>query len=151
MLLAVLIFFTMAGMFFLVIMYNDLYDQANLLEQKKAISTVMNIANTPEFSCGEPQCIDSDKLLIMQGRKAYQDFWPITSFVVTKIGDEETIPCNEKNYPNCNYYKILDTEPKSEQTVETYVSLRRKEQTNNYIYDKYDIARIIIGFEVKQP
>jgi len=150
MLMAVIIFFVMAGMFFLVLMYNDIYSQANLLEQERAISTAVNIANTPEFSCGEPLCIDSDKLLVMQGRKAYEDFWPITSFVVTKIGDEETIPCNEKNYPNCNYFKILDKEVGSEQGVETFISLCRKEQINGYFYNKCEIGRVLIGFEVKQ-
>jgi hypothetical protein len=149
MLMAVIIFFAMAGMFFLVLMYNDLHNQANLLEQEKAISTAANIANTPEFSCGEALCIDSDKLLVMQEREAYRDFWPITSFVVTKIGDQEKLECNEKNYPNCNYFKILDKQTESEQGVETFVSLCRKEQINGYFYDKCEIGRVLIGFEVK--
>lgn len=150
MLMAVIIFFVMAGMFFLVILYNDLSNQANLLEKERAISTAVNIANTPEFSCGEPLCIDSDKLLVMQGRKAYEDFWPITSLVVTKIGDKERIRCNEKNYPNCNYFEIFDKNVGSEQGVETFVSLCRKQEINEYFYDKCEIGRVIVGFEVRQ-
>ncbi len=151
MLLAVVIFFAIAGMFFLVIMYNDLVKSANLLEKEKAISTAISIANTPEFSCGEALCIDADKLLVMQNRQDYEDFWPVASIVVTKVSsDKETIECSEKNYPSCNYFKVYDRGIKNIEVVETFVSLCGKDKANEYIYNKCELGRVLVGFEKKQ-
>jgi hypothetical protein len=147
MLMAVIIFFVMAGMFFLVIMYNDMHNQANILEKEKAVSTVVNLADTPEFSCGH-LCLDADKLIVMTNRAGYENFLPITSLVVIKISkDEERIECSEKNYPYCNYFKVFDKGIENEQGVETFVSLCRKEKTGGYVYDKCELGRIIVGFE----
>lgn len=152
MLMAVIIFFVLAGMFFMIMMYRDLFAQANTLEKEKAISTAMNIANTPEFSCGESLCIDTDKLIVMQNRTNYKGFWPITSFVVHKISkDTEIIPCNLKNYPNCNFFEVYKEEVGTEQGVETFVSLCRKDKVGEFIYDKCELGRVIIGFEKKSP
>ncbi len=152
MLLAVVVFFAIAGMFFLVIMYNDLIGSANLLAKEKAISTAVNIANTPEFSCGETLCIDADKLLVMQNRQDYEDFWPVASIVVTKVSrDKEIIECTEKNYPYCNYFKVYDSGITNIEMVETFVSLCRKDKANEYIYNKCEIGKVLVGFEKKQP
>ena len=152
MLLAVVILFALAGMFFLAILYNDLINSANSLEKEKAISTAVNLANTPEFSCGETLCIDEDKLLVMQNRKDYDEFWPVASLVVTKISnDKEKIECNEKNYPNCNYFKVYDKGITNVEGVETFVSLCRKDKINEYIYNKCELGRVLVGFEKKQP
>jgi hypothetical protein len=152
MLIAVVIFFALAGMFFLVIVYRGMIEQANTFEKEKAVSTVVNIANTPEFSCGESLCMDADKLMAMQNRPAYKGFWPITSFVVTKISkDTEIIPCTEKTYPNCNFFEVYKEEVESEEGVETFASLCRKEVINGFIYNKCELARIIIGFKLRSP
>lgn len=146
MLMAVIIFFVMAGMFFLVIIYNDIRNQADVLEKESAVSTAVDLANTPEFSCGY-LCIDADKLIVMKDREAYENFWPITSLTVVKVSDEEKIECSEQNYPYCNYFKIYNKEAENEQGVETYVSLCRKEKIDEYVYDKCEIGRVIVGFE----
>ncbi len=152
MLMAVVIFFVLAGMFFMIMMYRGLFAQANLLEKEKAISTAVNIADTPEFSCGESLCIDTDKLIVMKNRPAYEGFWPITSFVVHKISkDTEIILCSEKNYPNCNFFEVYKEKVGTEQGVETFVSLCRKEKTGGFVYDKCELGRVIIGFEKKSP
>jgi len=146
MLMAVIIFFVMAGMFFLIIMFNDLRNQANILEKEGAVATAVDLANTPEFSCGY-LCMDADKLIVMKDKKAYENFWPITSLTVVKVSNEEKIECNEQNYPYCNYFDIYDKEVESEQGVDTYVSLCRKEKIDGYVYDKCEIGRLIVGFE----
>ena len=38
---------------------------------------------------------------------------------------------------------------KSERTIESFISLCRKESENNYAYDKCEIARFIAGTEIK--
>ena len=152
MLLAVIVLFALAGMFFLVIMYNNLIGSANLLAREKAISTAVNIANTPEFSCGGALCIDADKLIVLQNRQDYEDFWPVERIVVTKVsGDKETIECTEKNYPYCNYFKVYDSGITNIEMVETFAALCRKDKANEYIYDKCELARVLVGFEKKQP
>jgi hypothetical protein len=150
MLISVIIFFALAGMFFLVILSQSMSNDANLLAKEKAISTVANIANTPEFSCGASLCIDTDKLMVLQNRATYKGFWPVTSIVVTKTSkDTEKILCTEKNYPNCNFFEVYKEDVGSEEGVETFVSLCRKEVINNFVFPKCELGRVIVGFEKK--
>jgi len=85
MLLAVILLFALAGMFFLTIIFNDIKKNANLLEKEEAIAIAVNLADMPEFSCGKELCIDADKLIVMQNRKDYEGFWPIVSLTVAKV------------------------------------------------------------------
>jgi hypothetical protein len=151
MLLAVVMLFIIAGLFFIVIRYRNLYKTANLFEKEKALSTVARIADTAEFSCGEPLCIDTDKLIVMNNREAYAEFWPVTSLSVRKLSQEGEIECNKVNYPDCNFFKIYGGE--EAETLATFVSLCRKEKDENtgYWYDKCELGKIIAGFEIKQP
>jgi len=152
MLMAVVIFFIIAGLFFIVVKYRGMYKTAGLFEKEKTLSTVAKLADTAEFSCGKSLCIDTDKLIVMQNRKAYEGFWPMTSLSVVKIFPKQTqeIKCTKENYPDCNVFDIYDTEGNKE-TVSTFVSLCRKEKQKGYWYDKCEIGKIIAGFKIQQP
>jgi len=155
MLMAVVVFFIIAGLFFVIVQYRQMYKEAGLLEKEKTFSTIAKIADTAEFTCGKPLCIDTDKLIVMQERAAYEGFWPVTSLSVRKVfpKQEETL-CNKDNYPDCNVFNVYDKGVENEERVATFVSLCRKEREGEYWHDypgKCELGKIIAGFEIKQP
>ena len=152
MLMAVVILFVIAGLFFITIKYRELYKEANLLEKEKTLSTVAKLADTAEFSCGKPLCIDTDKLIAMKNRKAYDGFFPVASLSVMKVfpKQEKEIECREDNYPNCNIFKVYDKQLENEETVSTFVSLCRKEKQGEYWYEQCELGKLIAGFEPEQ-
>ncbi len=151
MLMAVVILFVIAGLFFIVIEYRSLYKEAGQTEKEKAISTIAKLAETAEFTCGKSLCIDTDRLMVMKERAFYNGFWPVTSLSVIKIfPKQDVIECSEKNYPNCTFFKIYDSRKENIETVSTFVSLCRKEAKNNYWYDKCELGKIVAGIEPKQ-
>ncbi len=151
MLMAVVIFFIIAGLFFIVIKYRELYRTAGLFEKEKALSTVAKLAETAEFSCNKPLCVDTDKLIVMQNRPAYNGFWPIASLSVVKIfPKQEEVECTKENYPNCSFFKVYDKQIENKEEVSTFVSLCRKEKQGDYWYEKCELGKLIAGFEIKQ-
>ncbi len=149
MLMAVLIFFVLAGLFFVVIQSGQLNREATNLNQQKAMSVIANIANSPELNCGKPLCIDSDKLLVLQGLESYESLWQLSSLSVLKMSTGEIIPCTLQNYPNCNFFEVYDKDI-NENPVSTFVSLCRKERTQQgFEYNQCEMAEIIGGFEIK--
>lgn len=146
MLMAVVILFVIVGLFFIVIKYKEMYRTSDEFEREKAISTAAKLADTAEFSCGEYLCVDTDKIMAMKERQAYKDFFPVESLSVIKINQEQNITeCTEKNYPDCNFFKIYDSEKSNTETVSTFVSICRKETENNYWYQKCEIGKIVAG------
>lgn len=151
MLMAVVILFIIAGLFFMVVKYREIYRTSGEFEKEKAVSTIAKLADTAEFTCGEPLCIDTDKLIVMKNRIAYNGFWPVTSLSVVKIfPKQDNVECTEKNYPNCTIFRIYDKKTASQETVSTFVSLCRKETENNYWYDKCELGKLVAGIEPKQ-
>ena len=150
MLLAVIVFFILALLFFMMIKYRGLYAAAGALEKEKTISTLSKLADTPEFTCGRPFCIDSDKLMVMNNREAYDGFFPLGSLSVRRLNGTEEIECNEDNYPDCNFFRVYDKKEGNIEIVSTFVSLCRKEQEGGYWYDKCELGEINGGFERSQ-
>jgi len=151
MLLAIVIFFILAGLFFISIKQKEIYKKAEYLEKEKAKSSVAKLAETAEFSCGKPLCIDVDKLLVMQNRTDYNKFWPVKSLSIRKVFPKNNteIICNKNNYPECGIFKIYDAGLKNIETVSSFVVLCRKESEQGYFYDKCELGKIIAGFEIK--
>lgn len=156
MLMAVVLFFILAFLFFVTIKYRQMYKEAGLIEQEKTLSTVAKLSDTAEFTCGKTLCIDTDKLIVMKDRKAYDGFWPwpLTSISVVRIfptQNQSFVECNKNNYPECNLFKVYDKKSyENIETVSTFVSLCRKEMKNNYVYEKCELGKIVAGFEPKQ-
>lgn len=162
MLMAVVLFFILAFLFFMTIKYKQMYKEAGLIEQEKALSTVSKLADTAEFTCTFPRrslCVDEDKLLVMKDRKAYAGFWPVTSLSVVRVfpetdnKDKGLVECTEANYPDCNLFSIYEKQGKGNESTETlsvFVSLCRKDTKNNYVYEKCELGKMLAGFEPKQ-
>ncbi|MBT4135836.1 hypothetical protein HOD75_04865 [archaeon] len=153
MLVAVLLFFILAGLFAFSIYYANLSKQASEIKSEEVISIVNLLADSPEFSCSgsKSNCVDGDKLVNLLNKKNYQNFWPFSSLSVVKLGalnksSGDIILCTRANYPNCDEFVIYDKSVK-ESSVSNFVALCRKESVNNYVYEDCEVVKFIAGVE----
>lgn len=155
MLMAVTFLFILVGLLFLSIRLYNLKKTATNLEEENAMLLVSKLANSPEFSCGSAfgskgSCIDFDKLMVLKDMTDYSELWGVAKIEVRKIyPDEGNTICDEGNYPNCGIIKILDKNVNTLPATSNFVSLCRKESGENTIYDKCELARLMISSEVK--
>ena len=157
MLLALVLFFIIAGLFFLMIQNRELYQSVNTLARENAVSSVISLSKTPEFSCKDYDslCIDTDKLIVLRDREDYAGFWgsKITSIYVRKVFQIENrteVYCNKNNYPDCTVFRVYDKNIKNKEELSTFVALCRKENYEGYLYDKCELGKIIVGTEIVQ-
>ena len=154
MLMAVTLFFVLVGMFFLVVKFSNLKEDATGLCEKNAQLLATKLANSPEFSCGESfgsskvNCIDADKVMLLKENIAkYSGFWGVSNIEVRKIYPiEAEKTCELGNYPDCNIIKIRSKEDTSAY-LSNFVSLCRKESYEGTVYDKCELAKIMINYE----
>jgi uncharacterized protein YjeT (DUF2065 family) len=150
MLLALVLFFIIAGIFFIVITNANLRKSAESLGESEAILTISGLAASPELSCGsESLCVDTDKLIALRGKDAFRNYWDVDGGLVVKKlypYNSEEIECNARNYDTCNTYTL---KPRGEgyKGIGSYVTLCRKEVVSGYSYDKCEIGRIIAYVE----
>lgn len=156
MLIAVTLLFVLVGVFMLVFRFSGLKDSATALEEKNAMLLVSKLANSPEFSCGrvyggiiKGNCIDGDKIIILRDNiNKYSNFWGISGLEIRKITEEQEVLCSKSNYPNCNLIKF-DLNSNVGFSVSNFASLCRKEASGTNVYDKCELARIIVSYEKK--
>ena len=154
MLIAVTLLFVLVGMFLLIFKFSGLKESATDLEEKNAMLLVSKLANSPEFSCGrvygdiiQSNCIDADKVMALKDSSSrYVNFWGISGLGIRKISNQQDILCTKSNYPNCNLIK-LNLKSEVGFSVSNFASLCRKESTGSNIYDKCELARIIVSYE----
>jgi hypothetical protein len=152
MIIAVFFFFILVGLFFLSIAMNNLKKSASDLGEKSSMLLVSKLANSPEFSCGNAfgtsgiSCIDFDKLMALKkNSETYSEFWGVAKIELRKIYPESDTVCQESNYPDCGIVKILDKNVKTLPYSSNFVSLCRKEVSETGIYDKCELARLMIA------
>ena len=155
MILAVFFFFVLAGLFAFSILYSNLYSEANQIAEERTFSSITNLAESPEFTCGESNCVDADKVrgLIKyeSQRHNYDDFRPFSSLAVVKSSgfdktEDEMLECTITNYPNCDLFVVYDKEVDNERAISSFVALCRKELENEYTYDKCEIAKLMVSY-----
>jgi hypothetical protein len=154
MLIAVTLFFVLVGMFVLVVKFSGLKEAAMMLEEKNAMLLVTKLANSPEFSCGEAfgsnriNCIDAEKVMMLKENiDKYINFWGVSNIEIRKIyptGSE--VICELGNYPDCNIIRIY-SKAIAGYDMSNFVSLCRKESFNKEIYDKCELAKIMVSYE----
>jgi len=147
-LLAIVLFFVIVGLFFVAIYSRNLKNIATNAEEGQAILIAQVLAEYPEFSCGS-LCLDADRLIVMNKRRKYTNFWPVETIEVRKITKEEEKECTLENYPDCNYFKVHNSETENIRKVGSFTSLCRKDITSGQTYDKCELAKILIGYEVR--
>lgn len=152
MLIAVTLFFSLVGMFFLTIQVSNLRGSASVLEEKNALLLVTKLANSPEFSCGESfgpgnlNCVDADKVMMLKKNiDRYDNFWDVSNIEIRKIYPlSDAVECTLQNYPNCNIIKIR--EGKTGFEFSNFVSLCRKENVEGEVENKCELAKIMVSY-----
>lgn len=156
MLIAIVMFFVLAGIFVISFKLSSLKKDAALLEERNALFLVTKLAESPEFSCGQGfgnkkvHCIDFDKILALKNNiNKYKDFWQVSNIEIIRIqalGQEiQEIECTPMNYPNCTYLKLI-SQDSSGPDYSTFVSLCRKGSYQGEIYDQCDLAKFILRY-----
>lgn len=154
MIVAVVIFFILVGLFVFSIIYSNLHKQATEITETRTLSAITNLADSPEFSCGKPNCVDSDKLMALIGKKNYEKFWDFSSLSVLKYSGfnknkSELIKCSLSNYPNCDLIEVYDKKISNYKNIDNFVALCRKEYENDFTYNKCEIAKLVAGSKRK--
>jgi len=154
MLIVVTLFLSLVLMFVVVIKFSGLKESAKELEEKNAMLLVSKLANSPEFSCGESfeknkiNCVDGDKLIMLKEHiDKYRGFWGVSNIEIRKIfprTDSEEI-CTLSNYPECGIIRIV-SEDVTGFDASSFVTLCRKNIHKGELYDKCEIAKIMVSY-----
>lgn len=152
MILAVTLFFVLAGLLILGTQFSNLKERAAVLREDNARLLVAKIANSPEFACGSSfgsemsSCIDADKVINLKeviDVYGFGNFWGVDGIEIRKVypENESGIECTLANYPNCGVITIVDANGTG---VSNFVSLCGKREINGLVSDKCELARIIV-------
>lgn len=156
MLIGLVAFFALVGIFVLAFNLSQLKNSANLLEQKNAELLITKLADSPEFSCGNAfleegirtGCIDADKVMMLkQSINKYKDFWGVSSIQIRTIYPAQTSEkeCTSSNYPDCNIIKLLQNSSEG-YDYSNFVSLCKKQTSGSSIYDECNVAELTIRY-----
>ncbi|MEK6820618.1 MAG: hypothetical protein AABX71_02810 [Nanoarchaeota archaeon] len=149
MLIAVVLFFILVGLFWLALQYRNLQKQALQLEESKSILLSEFLSSSTEFSCGS-YCIDTDKMMVLIDRKVYYSLWPVSYIKLRKICPGGGGECNRENYPNCSIYSVYEKEGNvSRGEIGSFVALCRYEKIGGYAKRVCDLGKLGIGYEIK--
>ena len=149
MIIAVTLFFVLAGLFYLSIYLRGVARGANEQNERRALINAEIFAESPEFTCGS-HCIDTDRVMILRNRTAFRDYWPFSSIEVRRVYPAGTgKECSLSNYPNCDTYTLVDKKVKNIVKVSNFVALCRKEVLEGVITRKCELGKIVLGVEVK--
>ena len=149
-LVAMIIFFAIALLFYFSIRYNSLRGDVEDLRRQEVLETVRKISSTPEFSWNEEDCsacIDLDKVLMLKNRTSYKGFWKNIALLrierVYPSYDGNGGECTAGNYPECNTITIINEEGNF-QGHRAFVSLCRYDSNG---YTKCELGKVVMAFE----
>ena len=153
-LVAIVLFFILVGLFVLSMVFSNLGKGASSIAEERTLSSITNLADSAEFSCGKPNCVDADKIMGLMQNRDYEDFWPFSSLkVLTSSGfdkpESEMIKCSQTNYPDCDLFEVYDKNVENERAISNFVALCRIEIENTYPYKRCEIARLVAGTKLK--
>jgi len=159
MLIAVVIFFALVGIFVLAFRLSTMKETATALQEENAMLLVAKLADSPEFSCGysygdtRVNCVDFEKVMMLkQDISKYKNFWGVSNIEIRKIynyGTEQEKLCGLSNYPACNTLKLIESSS-SGYDYSTFVSLCWKEKKElGRVYDKCEIAKFTVRYKEK--
>ena len=154
MLVAVFIFFTLVGLFFLQVSLGGIRSSAQQLEREQMMASLISLTQIPEISCsdGSSNCIDEDKILVLSDssyNQIYNSFWPIAKIQVYRVNSDFSsfgeIRCPQAN---CNYYVVFDTNQEQVQTQSSYVSLCKNSRQGSSVFKECELALLSIGMKI---
>lgn len=145
MLMAVFIFFVLAGMFYILAQSTDFKKQAEISARDRAVKLADTLASSPELTCGS-YCVDADRAMVLVNNAEYKSFWQIASLKIRILKNESIDKiCTESNYPDCNMIQIYRTDS-GETTVDSFVSVCSRVKEGEYVYYKCELGKLIVGY-----
>lgn len=157
MIIGITILFVLVGLFFLSISLSRLNEISKESQQNNAQLLVSKLAKSPEFSCGNAfgsvigNCVDFDKLIsLIDRQEQYEDFWGVAKIEIKKIYPSDNTICNKTNYPNCGRLNLMNKSVKALAPSSTFIALCRKEKGEIEIYNKCELAKLIVSGEDRE-
>ncbi|MBU1136238.1 MAG: hypothetical protein KJ559_01900 [Nanoarchaeota archaeon] len=147
MILAVILLFVIALLFYLSIQQKNLINQSLNLRENQAVIMSRFISDSSEFSCGS-YCVDTDRMIFLQNRSVYNKFWPVSYIRIRKIYPEyNNEECGIANYPNCSFFNIYENSNiESNVFVGSFVALCRYEKIQDSPERICEIGKITVGY-----
>jgi len=90
-------------------------------------------------------------MILKENEEKYQGFWGASNIEIKKIYPKINveIKCSSMaNYPNCNIIEIHN-KARVGNYYGNFVALCRKESLNNEVYDKCELAKLLVSYENK--
>ena len=146
MIVAVLLFFILVGLFWIAIQSRTLTEVAGQAEKEQAIILSEFLSGSAEFSCSRElgsYCVDTDKMMVLKDID-YGDFWPVTYIKIVKLDGNPEKECDIGNYPDCNIINIYGREEEGGE-IGSFVALCRHERIDNYPIKICELGKISIG------
>ena len=154
MLVGVMMFFVLVGLFGFAILFNILRTSAQQAAENQALAEVKNLAGSPEFYCATSKvnCVDADKVMALSNNPNYMKFYSFSRLEIIKSSafkknQNDMIKCTMANYPDCEEIVIYDKNEKYEKAVSSYVALCRIERENEANYQKCELAKLVVATE----
>lgn len=152
MLIALTILFALVALFAAGTTLGGLKEKSADIREDNAIRLVSTIANSPEFSCGSAygkdriNCVDLDKALALKFQiDNYKGFWGVDEITIIKTYKESSIECEIGNSEECGILYILQGDGTGNDHF-SYISLCNKVKGEFRLYDKCEIAKLIVRF-----
>ena len=142
-LVAIVIFFALVIMIYLVTRTGSLKESAEEQRREEVQLLGLKLADSPEFSwSGCSGCIDIDKAVAVKERRAYKDFWKVYYLMIERVYPNHTIrECTREVFPDCNTITIINSTYYGTPTA-AYVALCGYDENN---HDKCELGRIYIS------
>lgn len=142
-LVALVVFFGIVALFYFSFTLSNLRGDVSSLQEEEAKELVRKLASSPEFSFSSQctNCIDLDKIMALNSRQSYKEFWNLDFLQIERIYPEsQKKECEKSIYPDCNTITIISKE-KFGSPKTAFVSLCRWEQQKGG-YIKCELGRI---------
>jgi hypothetical protein len=144
MLIAVTLFFVLAGLFIFGLRFSNLKATSVMVEEENAMLLVTKLANSPEFACGTSfgasitNCVDGDKIMALKDHISdYDEFWGVAEIEIRTV------------YPNSEVIKIYSKGVNKLPASSNFISLCWKQDSNSGVYSKCELARLLVSAEDK--
>ena len=148
-LVALIIFFALASLFYFSIRVASLQKDAEFLREQEVIENVRKISGTAEFIFSAEDCsscIDMDKALMLKDRASYKGFWKNVALlqIVRVHPTYNGLECTKQNYPNCDKITLIE---KDVGLIghSAFAALCRYEENEGY--NKCELGKVIMAFE----
>jgi len=153
MLVAVALFFVLIGLFGLSFLNSNLQKNAQSIQEAEVLASVINLAESPEFSCVNQRsgCVDMYKVIGLMNNENYENYWEFSSLSILRESGfnkskENLIDCFGEE--DCDRFVVFDKNIKNEEKISSFISLCHIEYENYYPYEKCELGKLIVGREM---